>query len=319
MNLYEQQAKNRRQTVVVMVCFAIFVAALGLGLDTFFLGTVGDGFFFPVGAVFGLALGTGSAFWSLNGGTRAVLASAGAVRADESIADQKQLLNVVDEMRIAAGLPMPQVYVIPDDDPNAFATGTSPEKSAVAVTSGLLSSLNREELQGVVAHEMAHIRNYDIRLMTVVAALVGTVLILSDMTLRSGRYGGGRRSSRSNSSGGSGPLMIIWLIAVILSPIIANLLAMMVSRKREYLADATGAELTRNPLALASALRKLENASDPTRSIKKGTAHLCIVDPTGRSLNEKEGKVADIFATHPPIARRIKLLMAMAYAGSEAR
>ncbi len=318
MNLYEQQSRNRRMTIMVMAGFTLFVALLGLGFDTFFLGTVSEEFFLPIGSFAGLVAGTASAFWSMRGGAKAVLASAGAIPADTAKDNHRQLLNVVDEMRIASGLPMPRVYVVPDLDPNAFATGTSPETAAVAVTEGLLTTLNREELQGVIAHEMAHIRNFDIRLMTIVAALVGTVLLLSDMALRSMRYGGGRKGGRGKSSGSSGPLFVIWIIAIILSPVIAQILAMLVSRKREYLADATGAELTRNPLALASALRKLERANEPTAAIKKGAAHLCIVDPKGRKLNEKEGKVADIFATHPPIERRIKLLMAMAYADTPA-
>jgi heat shock protein HtpX len=216
---------------------------------------------------------------------------------------------------------MPKVMVVPDPDPNAFATGMSPETGVVAVTEGLLTKLNRDELQGVVAHEMSHIRNYDIRLMTVVAALVGSVLILSDGATRSMRFGGMRGGSRrkSSSGGGGGILLIIWIIAIVLAPIIARMLAMLVSRKREYLADASAAELTRNPLGLASALQKLESAVAPTESIRKGSAHLCIVDPMGRKLNEKEGSIADLFATHPPIARRIQALNAMAYAATATR
>jgi heat shock protein HtpX len=213
-------------------------------------------------------------------------------------------------------VPKPAVYVIPDSDPNAFATGTGPEKSSVAVTAGLLQSLTREELQGVVAHELSHVRNYDIRVMTVVAALVGSVLLLSDWGRRGLWWGGGRRRS-SDNGGGSGPLAIlffvVWIVSLLLAPLIAQLVAMAVSREREYLADASGAELTRNPLSLASALEKIEAAVAPTESIKQGVAHLCIADPRGRALNDREGGWANLFSTHPPIARRIELLRQMAY------
>lgn len=318
MNLLEQQSRNRRLTVVVMIGFAIFLALLGLGVDAFLLGTVSDVGFFPIGSLFGIGTGFVMAFWSARGGAAAVIRSTGAIEADTANSSHQQLINVVDEMRIASGLPMPKVMVVPDPDPNAFATGMSPETSVVAVTEGLLKSLTRDELQGVVAHEMSHIRNFDIRLMTVVAALVGSVLILSDGAMRSMRFGGSSRR-KSSSSGGSGPLFIIWIIAIILAPIIAQMLAMLVSRKREYLADASAAEMTRNPLGLASALEKLESAVAPTESIRKGSAHLCIVDPTGRKLNEKEGSFADLFATHPPISKRIQALKAMAYAASATR
>jgi heat shock protein HtpX len=229
------------------------------------------------------------------------------------------LHNVVDEMSIAAGLPRPQVYVVPDDDPNAFATGKDPAHSYIAVTEGLVQTLSREELQGVIAHEMSHVRNYDIRLMTVVAALVGAILLISDAARHMMRFGGGRGGVRGGGkkSKGGGPIMLIvfaiWLLALILAPIISQLLAMAVSRKREYLADASGAELTRNPLALANALERIESAEAPTASIKKGTAHLCIADPLGRAFNAKEGFMAELFGTHPPISKRITLLKSMAY------
>jgi heat shock protein HtpX len=214
-------------------------------------------------------------------------------------------------------VPKPAVYVIPDSDPNAFATGSGPEKSSVAVTAGLVQALSREELQGVVAHELSHVRNYDIRVMTVVAALVGSVLLLSDWGRRGLWWGGGRRRSSDDGGGGSGPLAIlffaVWVVSLLLAPLIAQLVAMAVSREREYLADASGAELTRNPLSLASALEKIEAAAAPTPSIKQGVAHLCIADPRGRALNDREGGWANLFSTHPPIAKRIELLRQMAY------
>jgi heat shock protein HtpX len=223
-------------------------------------------------------------------------------------------MNIVDEMAIASGLPRPKVCTIPDPDPNALATGMAAERASIAVTEGLVERLNREELQAVVAHEMGHIRNYDIRLMTVVAALIGTVLLISEFGTRMMRFGGGRSGKKSSTnSGGLGILMVVWVAALILAPFISQILAMAVSRQGEYLADASGAEMTRNPLALASALQKINDAPELTRSITKGTAHLCIADPLGRKVNEREGGMAVLFGTHPPIHKRITLLRAMAY------
>jgi heat shock protein HtpX len=314
-NIYEQQAHNKRVTFVVMLAFVLFLAFIGLGFDSFYLGTVNEDVFLPVGTLLAVAFGSGSALWSLQGGAKAILSSTGAVAADPSIPSHRQLLNVVEEMSIASGLPRPSVYIVPDSDPNAFATGKNPEKSSIAVTQGLLDTLTREELQGVVAHEMSHIRNYDIRLMTVVAALFGAVLLLADWARRSMWYGGGSRRKRSSAGGGGlgAVLLIVWLVGIILAPLIGHLMAMAVSRKREYLADASGAELTRNPLGLAGALKKLDSASAPTASIKRGAAHLCIVDPLGKNINSKEGFTAELFGTHPPLEKRVLALQAMAY------
>jgi heat shock protein HtpX len=233
---------------------------------------------------------------------------------DPSDPRQRLLDNVVEEIAIAGGLPKPAVYVIPDSDPNAFATGSGPERASIAVTRGLLEKLDRDELQGVVAHELSHVRNYDVRLMTVVAALAGAILLLSDWSRR-GLWWGGRSRNSDRSGGGvaAAVFAVVWLVAIILAPIIAQIVSLAVSRQREYLADASGAELTRNPLGLASALQKIEDAVEPTPSIKQGIAHLCIADPRGRALNEREGLFANLFSTHPPIAKRIALLREMAY------
>lgn len=312
LNIYEQQAANRKKTILVMALFVAFAGVLGFGLDYFFLGFGGGGIPIPIASLLAMGVATLSAFWSLEGGSHAVLSSANARPVSED-SRYSQLRNVVEEMSIASGLPPPRIYVVADPDPNAFATGKDPEHASIAVTEGLLDRLNREELQGVIAHEMSHVRNYDIRVMTVVAALVGTVMLLSEFGLRSMWWGGGRRR-RSSDRGGGGPVLLaLWVLAMILAPLISQVLAMAVSRQREYLADASGAELTRNPLALASALQKIDDAVEPTRSIKKGTAHLCIADPLGRPLNAKEGSYAQLFATHPPIQKRIMLLKAMAF------
>jgi heat shock protein HtpX len=226
----------------------------------------------------------------------------------------------VEEMAIASGLPRPRIWVVPDDDPNAFATGRDERSASIAVTQGLLATLSRDELQGVVAHEMAHVRNLDVRLMTLLAGMVGAIALMSDgmgRMLRTGSRVGGRSASRSGGKGGGNPLGLIvlalWLLTLIVAPVISRILAMSVSRKREFLADATAAQFTRNPLALASALAKLSSASGATRSITKGAAHLCIVDPSPGLLAAREGFLADVLASHPPIRQRIIRLEGMGY------
>jgi len=324
-NLLEQQAANRRRTWLIIAVFVGFFALLGAGFDLFMLGSREA--YVPVGAVMALGVGSVSALAGYFSGDKAVLASARAVpivqAATAATGDARfrlhQLQNVVDEMAIAAGLPRPQVYVVGDPDPNAFATGRDPAHASIAVTQGLLDTVSRDELQGVVAHEMSHIRNYDIRLMTVVAALVGAVVLLSDWTTRMMRWGAisGGGGRRSRSSKGGGPIMlvllVIWLVAIILAPFAAQMLAMAVSRQREYLADASGAELTRNPAALADALEKIEAQVGPTRAIKRGSAHLCIADPLDRKLTQKEGFWSNLLTTHPPMAKRVEALRKMAF------
>ncbi len=319
MNLLQQQARNRRRTWMVMIVFIAFLFLLGYGFDLLYLGTP-----FPVAGLLALAIGTALAASGFFSGDRAVLASSHAVPIEQALAgvtsaDERlkltQVEHVVEEMAIAAGLPKPGVYVIADSDPNAFATGRDPAHASIAVTEGLVDALTRDELQGVVAHEMSHVRNYDTRLMTVVAALVGAVLLLSDWATRGMRWGGGRRGGSRNREGGSlgVVLLVVWIVGIILAPIIGQMLAMLVSRQREYLADASGAELTRNPQALATALEKIESAAEPTTSIKRGTANLCIADPLGRKVGVREGAFADLFASHPPMVKRIAALRAMAY------
>ena len=223
-------------------------------------------------------------------------------------------------MAIAGGLPEAAVYIMPDSDPNAFATGPGPREGLDRRDARACSdALNREELQGVVVHEMSHVRNYDIRLMTVVAALVGVGP--APLRLGAARPLVGRRAPtgpRTATAGAAGVsalvFFVLWLVSLILAPLIAQLVALAVSREREYLADASGAELTRNPLALASALQKIEAAVEPTASIKQGVAHLCIADPRGRAVERARkapGRTSS--STHPPIARRIALLKEMGY------
>ncbi|MGH7319476.1 MAG: M48 family metalloprotease [Candidatus Rokuibacteriota bacterium] len=321
-NLLEEQARNRRTTWLLIGGFVLFLAFLGFGFDLFVLGydatlVAGRGAApIPIAALFATVCGGASAWFGFRYGDRAVLASSFArpIRPDDPGA--RVLMNVVTEMAIASGLPMPKVYVVDDPDPNAFATGRDPDHASIAVTTGLLTTMNREELQAVIAHEMSHIRNYDIRKMTVVAALLGALLLLSDWASRV-RLRGGRSRDDEDRGGLSGPLallvFVVWIVAIILAPIIGQLLATAVSRSREYLADASGAELTRNPLGLAKALRKLEAATSPTARIARGTAHLCITDPLNRAIDEHVGRLADLLATHPPIHDRIARLEEMAY------
>lgn len=214
------------------------------------------------------------------------------------------LYNIVENLSITAGLPMPKVYVIPDPAPNAFATGRNKDHAAVAVTSGMLQLLNRTELEGVIAHELAHIGNKDILLQTVVVVLVGFVSILADMFLRSAMWGG--MSNRDdNNKGGGGIFVIIGLVLAIVAPIAVTLIQLAISRKREYLADATGALLTRYPEGLASALEKLSTYGGKLQRANKATAHLFISNPLGGK------KVATLFATHPPLEDRIRILRGM--------
>ena len=329
-NLFEQQARNRRLTVAWMALFILFFAWLGFGGDlAIYLAAAArtEGqvpYRFPLIGVVVTVIAAIAAWVSWRKGPQQVLWSTGAreVTAPQSF-EEKQLVDVVEEMAVATGLPRPKVYVIDDQDPNAFATGRDPPSACIAVTTGLLGIVNREELQAVVAHEMGHVRNLDVRLMTLIAALVGVIVVLSNGMGRLLRGGGGRGLGLLGGRGrgkASGPLLIaaavvfvLWLITLILAPFISRIMAMAVARDREYLADATSAELTRNPGALASALEKIETHEAPTSHIKEGAAHLCIADPLGRDVNSKEGRLADLLATHPPIAVRITRLKGMAF------
>jgi heat shock protein HtpX len=318
---YELQAANRRNSILLIVVFIALVAALGLGLDVFFLGfdpTGRHGLAFPIATFAAIVFGS---LYSLQGwylGASQVLSASAARPANPAIPEEKQFLNVVEEMSIAAGVPPPKAYVVPDTDPNAFAVGRDPRHASIAVTAGLLTALDREELQGVISHEMSHVRNLDIRAMTLVTALFGAATLLSDVARRGLYWGGGGRSSRRSSrdSGGGGGVMLIlfilWALLAVLAPLLGQLLVFAVSRSREYLADASGVELTRNPLGLASALRKIGSAHEPTTAINQGSAHLCITDPRGLRLNESEGGMANLLGTHPPIGKRISILESMA-------
>jgi heat shock protein HtpX len=327
-NLFEQQEANRNRSKWLVAGFIVFFTWVGFGGDLAFgLLTAGEdpGRYHHTVPFIGIAaslVAAGICWYSWRRGPERVLWATGAWEILEpATAEQRQYVNVVEEMAIASGLPRPRLWLVPDDDLNAFATGRGPEDASVAVTEGLLTRLDRDELQGVVAHEMAHIRNLDTRLMTLLAGMVGAIALMSDgmgrMLGRGGRLVGGSSRRSSGKGGGGNPLALIvlafWLLTLIVAPLISRLLAMSVSRKREYLADATGAQFTRNPAALASALEKLSGAAAPTKAITRGAAHLCIVDPLANVFTEREGFLGDLFASHPPIAQRIDRLKAMAY------
>src|SRR5271169_6723541 len=225
-NIYEQQSANKRKTLVVMALFILFFGFLGWGFDVYFFRFGQRGLPFPVATIVALCFGGWSAWWSLQNGASTVISSSGAVPIDDNDPKYQVLRDVTDEMAIASGLPKPHLYVIPDPDPNAFATGKDPDHACVVVTEGLLEKLDREELQGVIAHEMSHVRNYDIRMMTVVAALVGAVMLISEVGLRSGRFGFGRRRDSSSRNSSGALMLVLWLIAIILAPLLSQILAM---------------------------------------------------------------------------------------------
>ena len=232
------------------------------------------------------------------------LSSARAVPAD--VTQYSDLHHIVENLAITAGLPKPRVYIINDPAPNAFATGRDPEHAAIAVTTGLLSMMDSNELQGVIAHEMSHVGNRDILVSTVVVVLVGLIAIASQFFLRSMMFGGGRSRSSNNNEGGA-IFLILGIIGIILAPIVATLIQLAISRKREYLADASGALLTRYPEGLASALTKIQGYDQPMLHASTATAHLFISNPFG----SKQSGISSWFATHPPIEKRIEILKGM--------
>lgn len=237
-------------------------------------------------------------------GDRIVMRMTGAHEA--GLEEARQLHNVVEEMALAAGIPKPRIYIIDTDAMNAFATGMQPSRAAIGVTRGLLDNLSRDELQGVIGHEMGHVVNWDIRYATAVSVLVGLIILLSDGILRSLRFGGGGRSRSSRSDGGAAAILfIIMIIFAVLAPLVARLVQMAVSRQREFLADATSVRLTRNPHGLISALEKLGAAAQPFDGASRATQHLFIVNPF-RNFSEK---ASALMSTHPPLHSRIKRLL----------
>ncbi|MHC4063972.1 MAG: M48 family metallopeptidase [Planctomycetota bacterium] len=311
-------AANKRNSVILVIVIGLLILALG-GVFGFVSGHYYGGgspeaitTSIVTGLVLALVVAVISTVGSYYGGASAVLAMSKARRIEKK--DDPQLFNVVEEMTIAAGLPMPKVYVIDDTAPNAFATGRDPAHGVVAVTTGLRSKLARNELQGVIAHEMAHIGNLDIRFAMLMATLVGVVVLLCDFFLRSMRWGfyaGGRSRRRSSGGKGGGALVLIMivlgLILAIIAPLIAKLIQLAVSRQREFLADASAVELTRNPDGLCAALAKISGDKEVLEVANRATQHLYIVNPI--KLHEKRAK--SMFSTHPPLGERIKRIQSL--------
>ena len=305
--MYEQIAANKRKTVLLIFGAIVLLGAVGYVLGLWY-GGAGSGVFGLVGAVaLAVVLSLGSFF----GGDRLVLAS---TRAREvTPQEQPRLHNIVEGLAIAAGIPKPKVYVIPEQAPNAFATGRNPEHSSVAVTEGLLSTMNRVELEGVIGHELSHVVDRDILVGTIVATLVGAVVLISEFFMRSWWWGGvrGRRGGDRSGGGIEAIIFAVGLALLVLAPIIGQIVRLAVSRQREFLADAQGALLTRYPPGLASALRKIGAASGiPMRSANNATAHLWLNQPS-RIQGEGMGPLEKLFNTHPPIEERIRRLEEM--------
>lgn len=303
---YHEIGRNRRNSWLLVIIVVLILGALGavIGYATDF----GWG-----GVVAALVVATFLSVGSYFAGDQLVLLSSGAkeIPVENPPDEMKQLVNVVTEMSIAGGLPMPKVYTIDDTAPNAFATGRDPKHASVAVTTGLLQKMDREELQGVVGHEMSHIGNYDIRFTLLVGVLVGSIALLSDWFLRYGFFFGGGRRSRDSDRGGGGLGAILFLIAIalaVIAPIIGRLVQLAVSRRRESLADVSAVELTRNPVGLARALRTIADDPEVLEVANRATQHLYIVNPI-KSFEERSSSMWD---THPPLAERIAVLRGLA-------
>jgi len=298
-------ARNKRNSFLLIGLFMLFFIGLGLLIGMVWGG--GDWTFGWMVAVIAAGIAFVLTLASFYGGGSALLAISQAREIKKS--DDPQLFNVVEELCLAGGLPPPKIYVINDTAMNAFATGRNPRHSAVAITSGLRQKLNRDELQGVMAHELSHVRHYDILYATLMAVMVGTLVILCDVFLRSLWFGGGRRRSRRDQGGGAAQLilLVVAIVLAILAPILARIIQMALSRQREYLADAGSVELTRNPEGLAGALAKLSGDNEVLEVANRATAPLYIVHP----IKKFEARAKGIFNTHPPIPDRIKRLMSL--------
>lgn len=293
-SLYTHKDSNIRKTWLLFTAFFVVVIAVGWAFS-YVYGNQGI-------LVIAVMISILMSFFSYWYSDKLVLRMTGAKEISKK--DWPELYNIVENLAITAGLPMPRVYVVNEAVPNAFATGRNPEHAVVAVTEGLMRVLDRSELEGVIAHELSHVGNRDMLVSTVAVILVGFLALLSDMFLRSMFWGS---SGNGERRGGGGAIMLIGILLAILSPVIASLMHLAISRKREYLADASGALLTRYPEALASALEKIGKHSAPMKSANNATAHLWLADPHGK----RPGAVARLFMTHPPIEDRIARLRGM--------
>jgi len=294
--LYTQQGKNIRKTWFLMTVFFAVVILVGWFVSLYY----GNTFILYIAVGFALVMNITSYWYS----DKIVVKMTGAhpINRDE----HRELWNVVENLSITAGLPMPKVYIVDDQAPNAFATGRNPEHAVVAVTSGLLTILDRSELEGVIAHELSHVGNRDMLVSTVAVVLAGFVAIIADILMRSMMFGGGDRDNKAGAL-----FMVLGIVGIILAPIAAQLIQMAISRKREYLADASGALLTRYPEGLASALEKISTYSRPMKRANNATAHLFIADPFGKGKKGIGQRISNLFQTHPPAEDRIRVLRGM--------
>ncbi|OGK10061.1 zinc metalloprotease HtpX [Candidatus Roizmanbacteria bacterium RIFCSPHIGHO2_01_FULL_35_10] len=300
MTVYQQITNNKARTYAIIVTFILLVTGFFFALGQY---VQSPSAYFLIGITFSLVSTVGSYFYS----DKIVLFTTGAQPAEKK--DFFDFYTVVENLSIAAGIPMPKLYVMQDPAPNAFATGRDPKHAVVAATTGLLEKLERTELEGVIAHELSHVENYDILVSSIVAVLVGTVALVSDWIMRSLWWGGLRRneSDRDNRN----PFMMIFIIIVlILTPLIATLIQLAVSRRREFLADASGALLTRYPEGLARALEKIASDKNVLRTASSSTAHLFISNPF-KKIGKTKFMFANLFSTHPPLEERIKILRSM--------
>lgn len=302
MTAYTQVSANKFKTWLIMFLFALFVTSV------IFIFAAARGFDVPSAlSISGIALIIAGVmnFFSYYNSDKLVMAISGAKQIQKK--DHPPLFRTIENLTIASGLPMPKIYIINDTAPNAFATGRDPQHASIAFTTGILDKLDKMELEGVAAHELSHVGNYDTRLMTVVSILVGMIALAADFFLRMSFYSHG---DRDNDRGGNALFMILGLVMAILAPIIATLIQLSISRKREYLADASGALLTRHPDALADALLKISADKEPLEVANKATAHLYITNPL-KNHKDAIGWFAGLFNTHPPIPERVKALRAM--------
>ena len=302
---WQQQSANRRKSLLLIVGAVLLLAVLGLTMGYGLSGEPAVGVLFLAGAA---GMATAMSLGSYFAGDRLVLAASKARPAEES--EQTQLLNVVRELSIAADIPMPKVYVIDDTAPNAFATGRDPEHASIAITTGLLEKLNREELQGVIGHELSHVRNLDIRFALLVGVIVGSIALLADMFLRATFWSGVGRRGRDSQGGGGVVQLIVFIVAIVLAvlaPLFARLVQLAVSRQREYLADASAVELTRNPHGLERALAKIATDNEVLEVANRSTQHMYIVNPIKKFEDRSKG----LFSTHPPIVERINRLRSL--------
>lgn len=290
--MYSDIASNKRKTIVIMLLFVVLVVVIIWLFDKYLGGSTGVFY----GGIVGALLYAVITYYA---GARMALAVNGAQEIQKK--DNPRLWRTVENLAITDGLPMPRVYIMNDPSPNAFATGRDPRKSAVCVTSGLLDIMNDQELQGVLAHEMGHVKNYDIRVNMVAFALTAVISLIADILLRLTIFGGGGRNRNENNQ----MFLVLGLVAAILAPIVAMLIQLAVSRQREYLADATGALTTRYPEGLASALQKIKQTNRPARHQNTATAHMFFVNPL------KAHSITNLFSTHPPIDDRIARLQQM--------